>query len=210
MLVLNPRMAKGKRASVVAIAAIIAAMTIGAPDAPATVAEQRARLPPAAECGSPVEGKWKAMAYWHDHWYEFRLEIHEDPSDHAQLSGMIYVDFWTGPKTSPEPPTPCGRRIKGQMTATGTFRNGHVAIHGSDFVTTEAVCGDAGRYNNDNFTGVLEPDRQEFQSVNDDGGDAVNEPVVFRRIGCFDNGRKDPGSAVTPPPFFPKRRDGGC
>ena len=58
-------------------------------------------------------------------------------------------------------------------------------------------------YNLDQFSGTIDPDLQEFQSVNNDGGVMVNMPTVFRRIQCFD-APPPPRVAVTPPPFFPK------
>ena len=196
-----------------AIAAMLATLTIGAPDAPATVAEQRARLPPAAECSSPVTGKWKALDYdeRRGQWYEFILEIRQDPKDESQLSGMIYVDMWDGPANSPEPPTPCQHRYKGKMDGRGQFTNGEVQFGGTNFTLVEEICGGMYGYNPDNFTGKLQPELNEFQSVNNDGGAAVNEPTVFRRIGCFDDSRKDPSSAdVKPPPFFPHKQSSGC
>jgi len=182
-----------------AVVACLLVLVIGGSEAPATVEAQRARLPPAAECGSPVAGRWKALTYFEiQHtWYEYVLEIHEDS--------------WFGPAESIEPPTPCIERDKGKMTANGSFKNGTVEFDGSDFELVEQICGPRYGYNPDRFTGRLEPERQEFQSVNNDGGAAVNEPIVFRRVGCFEqDGRKSPGSNVTPPPFFSKQHASGC
>jgi hypothetical protein len=52
----------------------------------------------------------------------------------------------------------------------------------------------------------------EFQSVNNDGGRAVNDPVVFRRVQCNDGEHLDsePRIAVAPPPFYPPEDEGGC
>lgn len=201
-----------KRLPSLAIAALLGVMTIGVREAPATVEEQRARLPPAAECASPVAGKWKSLNFdlRQRTWYEYILEVHEDPNDPTRLTGMIYVDTWNGPEDSPEPPVPCQRRFKGQMVGRGSFVNGDVAFGGGEFELTDVECGRAPMYNPDQFTGRLEPERQEFQAVNNDGGDAVNEPTVFRRVGCFDNQRKDPDGKVAPPPFFPKHHSSGC
>ncbi|HEY1559224.1 MAG TPA: hypothetical protein VGF94_30595 [Kofleriaceae bacterium] len=201
-----------KRLPAVAIAAWLVALTIAPREAPATVEEQRARLPPPAECSSPVTGRWKSLNFDERQmtWYQFTLEIHEDPRDPTALTGMIYVDAWDGTGETAEPPVPCVRRHKGEMTARGSFKDGWVAFGGIDYHQTEQVCGDSVGYNPDQFTGSLDAARQEFQAVNNDGGAEVNTPTVFRRIGCFDDGRKDPGSAVAPPPFFPKKQGGGC
>ncbi|HTR49667.1 MAG TPA: hypothetical protein VMJ10_03105 [Kofleriaceae bacterium] len=194
-----------------AIAALLGTLIVGPRDAPATIEEQRARLPPPAECSSPMAGRWRSLAfsYSEDEWYEFTLEIHEDGPDGSVLTGTIYVDDWVGPQVTPEPPVPCVRRNKGKMIGRGTFTNGVVRFGGSDYERTEVVCGKPMvGYNPDQFTGKLDPARQEFQALNNDGGLMVNEPTVFRRIGCFDDARKDPGSDVKPPPFFPKHTSG--
>jgi hypothetical protein len=191
-------------------------MTVDIAEAPATVAEQRSRLPPAAECESEVEGTWKALIHDDDdEWYEFTLEVRHDPNDKTVLTGSITVHSWEGPSDQPEPPTKCaGRRYIGKMSGSGTFVGGDVVFGGADFHVTEDLCGGPAAYNEDQFSGKLEPERQEFQSVNNDGGDAVNEPTVFRRIGCFDQPQDRPNQTsgeVTKPAFYPKRKSvGGC
>jgi hypothetical protein len=80
-----------RRAPLVAVVAILAALTIRVPEAPATVAEQRARLPPAAECEDEIEGKWRAHTYsdWRGRWAEFTLEIHRVKGDPVASTGLI-------------------------------------------------------------------------------------------------------------------------
>ncbi|MGE0547127.1 MAG: hypothetical protein AB7O24_01585 [Kofleriaceae bacterium] len=188
------------------------ALTVGTAEAPATVAEQRARLPPAAECESPIAGRWKALVYSYptESWYEHNLEIHQDPKDPTILTGSHRVDAWIGTADDAEPKH-CIQRQKGKMVSSGTFSNGEVSFRSQDYETVAVVCGFEVGYNPDHFTGRLEPERQEFQAVNNDGGAAVNEPAVFRRIGCLDDaGPKAHDSKVAPPAFFPKRRTGGC
>jgi hypothetical protein len=166
-----------------------------------------------------VAGKWKSLHYRdrYGDWYDFILEIHEDQKDPTKLTGTIYVDTWYGPPNIAEPVTPCQQRIKGKMTAEGSFVGGEVVFGAtSELDVTEVICGSAGGYAPDHFSGRLEVERQEFQSVNNDGAMSVNEPTVFRRIGCFDDAhqelRKDPArSDVAPPPFFPKHEHrSGC
>jgi hypothetical protein len=70
------------------------------------------------------------------------------------------------------------------------------------------MCGYQIGYNPDQFSGKVDPTLHEFQALNNDGGSMVNEPSVFRRIGCLDDGRKDTKN-IAPPPFFPKKT-GGC
>jgi hypothetical protein len=51
-------------------------------------------------------------------------------------------------------------------------------------------------YHPDHFTGTIDPQREEFQSVNNDGGRAVNDPMVFRRIGCVDQAGSAGGNST--------------
>jgi hypothetical protein len=202
-------------AGAAALAALFLAMTVRLSEAPATVAEQRARLPPAAECESPVAGKWKALVYSANtvSWYEYTMEVRHVEGSETALTGVIHVDAWTGSPEESEP-GPChgNLRMKGKMKGRGSFAGGQVSFGGESFELTEVICGDRTGigYNPDQFTGRLEPERHEFQSVNNDGGAAVNEPSVFRRIGCFDDEQRENPQAVPPPPFFPERREGGC
>ena len=203
------------RAPLVAVVAILAALTVRVPEAPATVAEQRARLPPAAECEDEIEGKWRAHTYseWRGRWAEFTLEIHRVKDNPTALTGFIKVHSYQGGPEDTEPGACEGLRFTGQMPGFGTYADGQVAFGSNEFQLTEVICGDFNsvRYYPDNFTGRIDPALQEFQSVNNDGGAAVNEPAVFRRIACYDDEAMQPKGDVKPPPFFPARKSsGGC
>ena len=183
--------------------------------APGTVAEQRARLPPPAKCDKEVDGVWKSHAYnkRYREWTEFTLEIHEIKSKPGQLTGRILNHSWKGtPKV--EQPGPCRGllRYRVSMPAKGTYKDGLVSFRGTRWKMDELVCGSSAGfwYNLDNFTGEVDFDLQEFQSVNNDGGRAVNEPTVFRRIKCFEAGMPDPNIKIKPPALFPKKRGAGC
>jgi hypothetical protein len=197
-----------------ALVALLLSLTVRVSDA--TVAEQRARLPPAAECEHPVEGKWKAVVYreGYEVWHEFILEVHPVAGKEGALTGTIYVDTWNGGPGKSEPGACEGRRFKGIMDGSGSFKGGRIAFGGGPFRLTEVLCGErqAIAYAPDQFTGMVEPERQEFQAVNNDGATAVNEPAVFRRIACFDDAPVGAAAKadVKPPPFFPARREGGC
>jgi hypothetical protein len=179
--------------------------------APGTVAEQRARLPPPATCEHDVEGYWKSHAYnpmFRD-WVEFTLEVRTVPAKPGELTGRIVNHTWEGGPER-EQPGPCGPqqswRARIGMQAKGTYTGRDITFWGTEWKLDEVV---GWGYNLDRFTGTIDPAIQEFQSVNNDGGRSVNEPTVFRRIGCFDSA-PPPSVEVKPPAVFPARRKGGC
>lgn len=178
-------------------------------EAPGTVEEQRARLPPPAECDDPVVGVWKSHRYSarQAQWTEFTLNIHRVPGSETQLTGEILNHSWGGtPKDEQPPPCHGDLRYRVSMDSQGSVYGYDVEFWGvGKWRLDEVLCGYAGfGYNLDHFSGTIDPELQEFQSVNNDGGVAVNEPTVFRRIKCFnDKGAGDPH--VDPPPFHPPR-----
>jgi hypothetical protein len=181
----------------------------------ATVAEQRARLPPPAECEDEVEGLWRAHQFWdwRSEWYVMTLEIHRVKKGEPALTGTIRSEYWHGEAKDQQPP-PCPTRYHFivRMPAVGSYQTGDVAFGGTSWTLDQAPCGGRpGRYNPDKFTGRIDPKIQEFQSVNNDGGAAVNVATVFRRIQCFDApGAAVPTVEVRPPAFRPKTKRGGC
>jgi len=183
--------------------------------APGTVAEQRARLPPAAECQDTVEGKWKAHVYSprFDDWHIHTLYIRRVEGSKTALAGKMTAEVWDGGPDDQQPP-PCRGRThyKVTMPSKGKAKNGEISFSGTSLKLDSVLCGRYVGYNVDNYAGRIEEERQEFQSINNDGGRAVNEPVVFRRIGCWDEAAEqpDPDVKVTPPAFYPKRESGGC
>jgi hypothetical protein len=202
--------------------ALFAMMICRPAEAPATIAEQRARLPPAAECAHPVEGKWKGKTYYQQHrnWYEFDLEIRRVDGSDSELTGTIRVHFWDGVPEQTEPGDCMGQRIKIVQPASGSFVDGKITFGGTSWSVEEEICGHSGGYIVDTFSGTFEPDRQEFQSKNDwvDAGVHYSEPTVFRRVGCFDEAgpvHRSPGTKS--PAFYPKqtkpptkKSSGGC
>jgi len=186
----------------------------------ATVEQQRARLPPAASCQDNVEGTWLALKYepqWRE-WYEYTLVIRRkdpkpEPGTPGPIEGEILSHYWVGSDSDEKPPacSPGRREIIVRMPGTGKVdAAGNLAFGSSSYTIDKAVCGAAGRYNPDNFSGKIDADRQEFQSVNNDGGRAVNDPTVFRRVRCLDAPHRGTGTAK-PPAFAPvKRRSWSC
>lgn len=180
--------------------------------APATITEQRARLPPPAHCEDEVEGIWKSHSYWRGHgqWYVFTLKIRRVKGDPDRLTGTIKSNYWNGGPEDEEPP-PChggGYHQLVHMTGAGQIRDGVVTFGGTSWTLERTFCGPhVANYYPDSFSGRIAPEIQEFQSVNNDGGPAVNVPQVFRRIRCLDPDSR-PHIAVTPPAFQPPSKDG--
>lgn len=194
----------------IALAGFVVATWLPRPGQASTVAEQRARLPPPADCKDPVAGIWKSHSYDQRHrdWTVFTLEIKRVAPDEDEFEGTITNDSWEAEPHESAPPKCRGElRYIISMPAKGHVRDGEINFYGVDTWTLEDVpCGTWNMgYNLDHFSGTIDPDLVEFQSVNNDGGRSVNDPVVFRRIHCNDGEELDeePRIAVAPPPFEP-------
>ncbi|MEM9188579.1 MAG: hypothetical protein AAGF12_05360 [Myxococcota bacterium] len=212
-------MRRARRFAIVTLV-VIGGFAVSARPAPATVAEQRARLPPPAECTDPVAGVWRSHRYdprFHD-WSQFTLEIHRDPEVPGRIFGIIRNHSWSGGPELEEPPSNCRfgmRRWVVSMDAEGTASDdGRIQFGGvGQWRLDERICQGWAGYNLDNFTGTIDPAIQEFQSVNNDGGRSVNEPTVFRRISCYQEdtpSEPHPNIRIEPPPMFPETSGCGC
>lgn len=200
-------------------ATALAAVWLTASRVPATIAEQRARLPPAAECDDEiVAGIWRSHSYWprQREWYVMTLYVQRVPSDPTQLEGRITSHFWTGGPEDEEPP-PCDRQPHFEATvsfdARGRVTEGNQIFFGGvgRWRLDQSQCGRTpSGYNLDNFSGVIDPRTLEFQSVNNDGGLAVDVPAVFRRIRCPPPVSVDAPSVNPRPPAFYPDSGGGC
>ena len=174
-----------------------------------TVAEQRARLPPAATCRDEVTGIWKSHDFdeRYQDWTIFTLDIHRVEGSETALEGSITNHTWYADKRFSEPPACAGSlEYFVSMNALGTFSDGFIQFGGvGEWRLDDVPCGRFTMgYNLDNFSGSIDPDLQEFQSVNNDGGRAINDPTVFRRVSCDqDEQAKGPQVVLKPPPFFP-------
>jgi hypothetical protein len=201
-----------------ALAAFVLASWLPGLGRASTVAEQRARLPPPADCKDPVAGLWKSHSYdqvFRD-WTVFTLDIYRPEPGKPQLSGRIVNHSWQADPHESEPP-PCRGELRYivSMNAEGTVLDGRIDFWGvGTWSLDEVPCGSWNMgYNLDHFSGQIDPDLMEFQSVNNDGGRAVNDPVVFRRVQCHDGEEVDqePRIEVAPPPFTPPEEQAqGC
>jgi hypothetical protein len=211
------------RAGIAVAVPTIAGLLLAPGEAPATIQEQRARLPPPAECADAVQGTWKSHAFnemWQE-WNVFTLTVRRVRPDGDELEGTITNLAWYGPATE-ENRGPCEGRLQYlvSMPAKGRIDGDHITFGGVEpWKLEEVYCSffDGG-YNLDQFAGTIDRELLEFQSVNNDGGRFVNVPTVFRRIQCLENEATDEGPrvAVAPPPFYPDLADdaagsvGGC
>ncbi len=206
---------RSRRITHAAVVALMAAVVLLPSLAPATIEEQRARLPPPASpdtCGNPVEGVWRSLRWYPGNraWYQFTLEIHQRGNE---LTGTIEAHSWdTGPNQ--QEPGPCRGGLDHWVVvqdARGTVDGLRLVFGGTRWAVSQMFCGTRPwGYNLDRFTGVIDPAIQEFQSVNNDGGSQIDEPTVFRRIRCFEP-QSPPHPFVTPPSFqLPARRRWGC
>lgn len=172
----------------------------------ASVGEQRARLPPPAACADAIEGVWRSYGYNPDRgaWSRFTLTIERQSGSSSALKGTIHNEGWKGDESTLQPPVCTGRtHFEVSMDARGSFQGSTVVFFGvGDWRMDELHCGgESFGYSLDRFTGQLDGELQEFQSVNNDGDQAINVPTVFRRTRCISDALEP--KAVVPPPFQP-------
>ena len=156
-----------------------------------TVEGQRALLPHAIKCSDPVAGKWEALKFSpaQGDWVHFSLTVRRDAA--GRLSGTILSHTWSGTAFDREPPPACmpgGFDLTVSMNASGRAdASGAITFGSSAYSLVNVRCASLGNsYAPDNFSGTIDPARQEFQSVNNDGANDINAPYVFRRVGCLD------------------------
>ncbi len=178
-----------------------------------TVAEQRARLPPPADCSDPVTGVWKSHDFFERRmqWYETWLYIDRVEGSDTQLTGHMEVQMWAGGRDLEQPPS-CDEtsvRYRVRQPAQGRIDDTmHVDFDATSWEVEAVICGEMRSYNPDRFSGTIVPELNEFQSLNNDGGMAVNFPSVFRRIRCSNEPEAPADPPRKPPPFQPP--SSGC
>lgn len=153
---------------------------------PGSLAEQSALLPERQQCDDPVVGVWRAHKFnpLHGDWAQFTLKIRRDGN---RLHGTILTRLWRGTRFDSSPP-PCrigSHDYTVSMRAQGRVEGQRISFGANSYRVVRAHCPSPFfAYNPDHFSGEIDPEQQEFQSVNNDGGRDVNAPYLFRRTGC--------------------------
>ncbi|PRP95861.1 hypothetical protein ENSA5_37300 [Enhygromyxa salina] len=190
-------------------------MTLFPGNGGATIAEQRARLPPPAACKDPVSGVWQSHSFneMYQEWGRFTLTIRRVEGSETALEGEIVNESWYGPKTE-KVRGPCVGRLQYivSMEARGEYVGETVKFQGINWKMEDALCSVDGSfgYNLDRFSGVIDHEIQEFQSINNDGGRYIDVPTVFRRVSCDDREELAPRVTMAPPPLYPPEEERGC
>jgi hypothetical protein len=207
------------RRRVVLVVVVVLAVTAVLSPSAADIEEQRARLPPPAVCSDPVTGIWMSKKYYpaRSAWRAFTLAVRRADAT-GRLVGEIQNRGWRGGPGDAEPPAcaQAGEHWIVQMPAMGTHdRTGEVHFFGTSWRLESAVCGNApkpGQYSLDHFFGTIDPNLQEFRSLNNDGGSLRNDAAVFRRVLCFEAPPVPPVVPPPPPPPTapPTSFGGGC
>jgi hypothetical protein len=198
------------------LATLSAGLLLGPALGRATIEEQRDRLPPpATECSDPIAGQWRAHVFYAHvrQWYVFVLDI--ERVGESELRGSIKAEFWDGDDDDQQPPE-C--RIGSGRAAVFEPASGEAKGLDIRFDATswrdEQVCGSLGLdYLLDRFSGTIDPERMEFQSLlNADAPQWRDIPTVFRRVRCGPHGEDEsvPRIVIAPPPFQPPDPEHGC
>ena len=151
-----------------------------------TVSARRLLLPNGGACEDPVAGRWRAQKYrGTDHsWVRFTLRIHREG---RALHGTIESRIWNGSATDPRPGecTAFGGDHTWRMQARGAIEGTSVRFEARSARLVAEHCPQRGtRYAPDRFRGTVEPLREVFDAVNNDGAFDLDEPYMFRRVSC--------------------------
>jgi len=154
---------------------------------PNSLGAQRQRLGGGAECDDAVAGVWKSSIYdpLRGQWYAFTLTMRRDGE---YLSGTIVSKFWTGPRHSARMPSSCAETslfAQVSMPATGSVEGTRIRFGARSANVDRVFCGDHVQYTPDRFSGHVDPDAHELQSIVTDGLNLVDQPMLFRRVSCL-------------------------
>jgi len=201
-------------------ALLVAATLVIAKRAPATVAEQRQRLPPPAKCTDPIAGVWMSHDYRADidRWGIITMELRRVSTTPPELRSRYHHDWWTGAPKESEPPPSCRpglRHVISESTGEATYKAPKLEVRGTVLGKHELLCGASlPERALGVLTGDVDESIQEFQSTMTSRFGTY--PIVWRRVRCFeDPAGPDPTSSpvvkdVAPPAVAPKVRDRSC
>jgi hypothetical protein len=149
---------------------------------------QRALLPKAVVCKDSVAGKWEALKFspLRNDWVHFVLAVRRAGD---LVSGTILSHTWSGGRNDIAPPgcTFGAFDMTVSMNARGYVDGARITFGASGFTLVAEPCSLPGHtYAPDHFSGSIDGNRQEFQSVNNDGFNDIDAPYVFRRTACLD------------------------
>jgi len=200
--------------------AVVAAALFLTGSAPATVAEQRQRLPPPAECSDPIAGVWRAHIYHADRqrWSLNTMELSWN-AGRTKLTSFYENQYWSGGPEDSEPPQPPCRagqfRRKATSTGEGTYSGTELEVRGTKLGSVEHLCGST-KFTRalGTLTGTVDHERNEFRSEMTSRFGI--DPIIWRRIRCVGEAAPTlvtppPPPPVLPPPSPPSpSRSGGC
>lgn len=154
---------------------------------PNSLQAQGARLGGGTACEDAVAGVWKSSIYdvLRGQWYAFTLTVHRRGD---LLSGTIHSKFWIGSARSARVPTSCAETklfAVVSMPAMGRVEDGMVRFGARSWKLDNLYCGDTISYSPDRFTGRIDPEAHQFQSVVTDGANLIDQPMLFRRVACI-------------------------
>jgi hypothetical protein len=158
---------------------------------PNSLSAQRGRLPGGMACDDPASGVWVSTKYLPatSNWYVFTLKIHRSG---RALRGTVLSRFWLGSPWDSSPPQ-CDQggipplHAVVSMAGSGSIDGPQMVFGGTSITNVQKVCPSwrsVPHYAVDTFTGTLDLERGEFQSVGNDGGRMRDVPLLFRRIAC--------------------------
>ena len=177
----------------------------------ATVEAQQARLPPPVDaCQDPVAGRWLAHVYYTHvtEWYRFTVDL--SPTGEGKYAGEIHAHYWQG-GPGDAAPTPCnqgGRQTSVRENAIASLNGLHLSVDALDWKRDSPTCrSTSAGYLLDHFSGTIDPERQEFESLlNADAPEWRDVPTVFRRVSCPEPTEVAPilePDYAPPPPYQP-------
>ena len=152
-----------------------------------SVGAQRRRIGGGATCEDPVAGTWKSSIYdgIRHEWYAFTLSVQRTGNT---LSGTIRSHFWAGSAAASAAPSSCAQtRLHAlvSMPAQGRYEGGRLRFGARSWQLEQLWCGGATfAYQPDRFTGTVDEQSHELQTIVTDGVNLIDQPMVFRRVAC--------------------------